>query len=361
MANLLKKIFTLAKKAVPQFLRRFIGYTVWGTIKPMLKRSYSEFKRTMVTDGGYAVRYYRRKGYRNTIGMHACFLPKENILFLKEWVLYHKLKGVDYFFLYDNTGVGTYEGHDFLRFDDGAFAFTPSRSNKYGVRYDALVKLSRAEILAVLDDIQKTVPGVYIRRWQPRDEHGVITHAQLDARKDARERFGHLCDWMFITDPDEFLVCEDSLKDVTRRLFLKGYVGGVFGEKRVTGRYQNLDKYCVEVDVEHDETVYANHRNYKQYFHRTNQTGLLEMHYFETNDAVYHFPLDELVRYHYHDNKYYRNRIRKLTPLYIDPQLIAQVKEQSGDYCSPKWRANSVISTTEVWAFDPKLIEHPIG
>ena len=32
------------------------------------------------------------------VGVHTVFLARENILFLKEWVLYHRLKGIDHFF-----------------------------------------------------------------------------------------------------------------------------------------------------------------------------------------------------------------------------------------------------------------------
>ena len=35
-------------------------------------------------------------------------LPRENILFLKEWLLYHKYMGIEHFFLYDNSG-GAYD------------------------------------------------------------------------------------------------------------------------------------------------------------------------------------------------------------------------------------------------------------
>ena len=41
--------------------------------------------------------------YEPKIGMHTVFVAKENILFLEEWIKYHKDLGVDYFFLYDNS------------------------------------------------------------------------------------------------------------------------------------------------------------------------------------------------------------------------------------------------------------------
>ena len=38
------------------------------------------------------------------VGIHTVFIARENILFLKEWVLYHKYMGIEHFFLYDNSG-----------------------------------------------------------------------------------------------------------------------------------------------------------------------------------------------------------------------------------------------------------------
>ena len=42
------------------------------------------------------------------VGIHTVFIAKENILFLKEWILYHKYMGIEHFFLYDNSGGDGY-------------------------------------------------------------------------------------------------------------------------------------------------------------------------------------------------------------------------------------------------------------
>ena len=73
------------------------------------------------------------------------FIAKENILFLKEWILYHKYMGVEHFFLYDNSGSYGY--------DDGRVRplFKRDSENKYGIPYDGMVALTDAEVADVLD------------------------------------------------------------------------------------------------------------------------------------------------------------------------------------------------------------------
>ena len=37
---------------------------------------------------------------------------KENLPFLREWIIYHQLIGFDNFYIYDNTGSIGYDGSD---------------------------------------------------------------------------------------------------------------------------------------------------------------------------------------------------------------------------------------------------------
>ena len=38
------------------------------------------------------------------LAIHTVYLPREHILFLEEWIVYHIWQGVDRFYLYNNTG-----------------------------------------------------------------------------------------------------------------------------------------------------------------------------------------------------------------------------------------------------------------
>ena len=58
-----------------------------------------------------AYRLSRRNPDAPVVGIHTVFIARENILFLKEWILYHKYMGIEHFFLYDNSGgAGILEG-----------------------------------------------------------------------------------------------------------------------------------------------------------------------------------------------------------------------------------------------------------
>lgn len=55
------------------------------------------------------------------IAIQTMFLPRQNILYLEEWLLYHTFLGFDNFYLYDNTGSENKKygsGHTYNYFDD---------------------------------------------------------------------------------------------------------------------------------------------------------------------------------------------------------------------------------------------------
>ena len=97
-----------------------------------------------------AYRMGKRSPSAHRVGIHTVFIGKENILFLKEWVLYHKYMGVEHFFLYDNSGELR-----ILARTPWRPLFERNRMNKYGIPYDDIVALSEAEIADVLDHIRR--------------------------------------------------------------------------------------------------------------------------------------------------------------------------------------------------------------
>ena len=127
------------------------------------------------------------------VGLHTVFIARENILFLKEWVLYHRLKGIDHFFLYDNTG-STCSSQSV----ESSPHTVHGRVSKYGVPYDELVRLSPEEVQYILDEIEREIPGVRVVKWRPRDEDGKIMHAQIQAHNDALSQYGEIVDWMCV-------------------------------------------------------------------------------------------------------------------------------------------------------------------
>ena len=58
----------------------------------------------MAYSDGWRIAWASESSGAPRVGIHTVFIGKENILFLKEWILYHKYMGVEHFFLYDNSG-----------------------------------------------------------------------------------------------------------------------------------------------------------------------------------------------------------------------------------------------------------------
>ena len=141
-----------------------------------------------------AYRMGKRGSGAPRVGIHTVFIGKENILFLKEWVLYHRYMGVEHFFLYDNSGSYGY--------NKGVSRplFEPNSKNKYGIPYDDMVALSDDKIADVLDHIRLEIPNVHVVRWQPTDAEGRVKFAQVEAQNDALKRFGPTVDWMVFMD-----------------------------------------------------------------------------------------------------------------------------------------------------------------
>ena len=164
------------------------------------------------------------------VGAHTVFLPGENVLFLEDWVVYHHLKGITRFFLYDNTGStrasGVDENNPYLRH---------GQVGKYGVPYDETVLLSQSE-----------VTGIQIIRWAPRDANGQIVYEQEKAQNDALARFGITVDWMVFMDMDEFLVSSETIPEICRWLESRGLDGGRMAERIMASRYDHLDRFAVE-------------------------------------------------------------------------------------------------------------------
>lgn len=104
--------------------------------------------------------FYRRPKYNKKFKISICGIFKDEASFLREWVEYHEMIGVDHFYLYNNNSTDNY--------------------------------------LAVL---------------QPYIDRGLITlidfpynHAQIKAYKDFYEKFRHETQWVSFLDIDEFIV-----------------------------------------------------------------------------------------------------------------------------------------------------------
>ena len=304
---------------------------------------------------GYPFWILRRLQYRIAkrddatprIGVHTVFIAKENILFLKEWILYHKWKGIDSFFLYDNSG-GAGAGEKYVK---------RMRRNKYAIPYHDIVTLSDAEITDILDHIQREIPNVHIVKWRPTDSEGRIMHAQTEAHNDALRRFGPTVDWMVFMDLDEFLVSSESIPEIARRLERGGYDGGLMYDRVMTSRFDHLDKYVTDTTLAFDASYIAA----SKYICKVNRTWLVAIHGFISLSRRLKFSERELFYLHYKfpsSHPDLRDQFKE-SENPISPEWRDTLKTQSGLYCDVEWKLSAVnpewkrIMKRNAWRHSP--------
>ena len=134
-----------------------------------------------------------------TLGIQTVFILKENILFLREWILYHLEIGFDKIFLYDNTG------------SIGADSST-SNKNKYDINFSSLVIMSDDEINTEMQQILQDFPNqVYYEKWQPRDSNNNIVYGQSSSIGHYIQKYGHLTTHTAYIDIDEFIYSQNNI------------------------------------------------------------------------------------------------------------------------------------------------------
>jgi len=183
----------------------------------------------MSTDG------FINYGNKYRLAIQTVFLVRENILFLKEWLVYHIELGVDHFYLYDNTGCQSNQ-----------------EFNNYGIPYAKITEgISDKDIQDILNEIQQDLPGrVTYEKWTPRDEQGKIIYGQTDAIKDYTERYSRNSDWTAFIDMDEFIFSPEgkNLKDYLDEYEKRGIEDLVLHQKKFDNRFNNLDKFVIQIE-----------------------------------------------------------------------------------------------------------------
>ena len=172
------------------------------------------------------------------LSMHTVFLARENIAYLKEWIVYHALLGVQHFYLYDNTGSIGRQG-------------STSTTNKYGINFYAPTKdMTDADIA---DELGKIIADVAIDvtliPWQPRDRNGRIYYGYNESVHHCIQTYGQHTDWMVFIDPDEFLFSplNIDIREQLRDLRRAGYNRLIILQKKFLDRFLSPRKYVTDI------------------------------------------------------------------------------------------------------------------
>ena len=267
------------------------------------------------------------------VGIHAVFIAKENILFLKEWVLYHKYIGVEHFFLYDNSGGGGYvKGVPTPLFER-------DRKSNYGIPYDDIVALSEAEVADVLDHIRREVPNVHIVRGSPPTPKAESGTHRSEAQNDALKRFGPTVGLDGLHGHDEFLVSDQPIPEIARELDAGGYDGGMMYAREMTSRFDHLDRYVTETSLTFRNPPPAA----PKYICKPSRMWYVMVHRFISLGRRYEFSERELFFLHYkfpssHPDVrgHFEERDNGIAPEWLDA-----VRASGGQYCGPEWKLSA--------------------
>ena len=286
------------------------------------------------------------------VGMHTVFLAKENILFLKEWILYHRLKGVTYFFLYDNTGV-TQSVHT----RDSEITIL-GQVSKEGVPYGDLVTLSDSEIQDVLDDIQREIPNVFVTKWQPRDADGQVLYAQREAAEEVLTKYAHLVDWMLFMDMDEFLVSDKPIPDMCAELEAMEYDGGILYEQLMPARMDYPDRCVTEIDrkwIQHGWKTRVT-----KYMCNVRRVTYAGVHNFHSVSRAFDYKMDRACYLHYKRPSRHPDVQKRFTDAAnpYSPELLNNIKGLlDGETGGPAWKLSN---TRADWKQVMETV-HPLG
>ena len=281
-----------------------------------------------------AYRVGKLRGSTRSVGIHTVFIARENILFLKEWLLYHRYMGVEHFFLYDNSG-----SHGYGR-SPARPLFERNRKNKYGILYNDIVGLTDAEVEDALDHIQREIPNVHIVPWQPIDAEGHVTFAQVRAQNEALKRFGPTVDWMVFMDMDEFLVSDQPIPEIARNLESGGYDGGMMYAREMTSRFDYLDRYVTETISTFRDPPPA----MPKYICKPRRTWYVVVHRFISLGRKYEFSEKELFFLHYKlpsSHPEQRGHFEE-RDTGISPEWLEELRAAGGEYCGPEWKLSAV-------------------
>ncbi len=168
------------------------------------------------------------------LSIQTVFILRENIPFLREWIIYNLNLGFDKIYLYDNTGSIGNNGSN-------------KEKNKYNMNFNKLVNLSDDEINKEMQNILKDFPNVVYVKWQPKNDKGQIIFGQILSVDHYLLNYGKESDYTAFIDIDEFIFSKNNynLKEYITKKNKDKYI---LLQKKFGDRYCYLNKNITEID-----------------------------------------------------------------------------------------------------------------
>jgi len=230
------------------------------------------------------------------LGIQTVFIVKENLPFLREWIVYHLHIGFDKIFLYDNTGsIGVDSSNKTI--------------NKYAFNFNNIINMNEElvdnELQSILSDFKDNI--IYVK-WQPKNNNGDIIYGQTEAIKHYIENYKQLVDYTAYTDIDEFIFSVNNINlkqyiydlgkdNITKIIIKQKKFADRFCNKKskniidITNTIENIDtaRWAPKIIIKNDDT---------------NIENIVNIHsILNINGKIIEAPLDTLRFNHYNVNK----------------------------------------------------------
>jgi hypothetical protein len=240
--------------------------------------------------------------------IHTVFIAKENILFFEQWIDYHKKIGFEYFYLYDNSKVNKVIG-----FDEKNKHLKLNKVNKYGIKYDNIIKINDKIIKKKIDNICKKYKNIKIIEWSPKDKNGNIGYFQTRAHKHCLEQLKRdNIDWCANIDMDEFIVLNKniSIKDYIISLPIFNNISNIkLSQIRFDSRFNNLNNLIININKKEINNI-SRHKSNKNIYKISKTTRMGVHDWFGIGKSI-NPPVNIICFNHYKLNcknyKYFNN------------------------------------------------------
>jgi hypothetical protein len=168
------------------------------------------------------------------LAIHTVLIMKENMPYLREWIVYHINLGFDKIYLYDNTGSIGRDGSD-------------KNKNKYNINFVELINLTDEEVDKELQNILNDYKDnlIYIK-WTPRDENNNIVYGYNESIIDYIKKYSSENDYTSFIDADEFIFSKNNL-DLKQYILENGADKFKMLQKKFIDRFCSKNKKVIEM------------------------------------------------------------------------------------------------------------------
>ena len=191
------------------------------------------------------------------LNIQSVLIIKENIPFLREWIIYHINLGFDKIYLYDNTGSIGVDG-------------STTNNNKYNFNFSEIINLDDSRLEKELNNIINDYKDYIIYdKWQPKNEKRNIIYGQNESiihyKNNFKKEKENIITYTAFIDTDEFIFSPSNidLKKFIKEKYFDDYNRIIIMQKKFYDRFcigskKIIDIYDTIEEIDTSEWGYKN-------------------------------------------------------------------------------------------------------